>query len=484
LAQEQHTPQLFCVSQANQSDNQHSVGRRRLPQSQSQNLTAASARFPLANSIDNAKLALSGANPLIWKSALVIITCGILLSACRSQQGNRKPFIEFTRVPLAEEGGTRKLEAIEGRVVGAQPGQQIILFARSGAWYIQPFADQPFTIIQADSKWKSSTHLGTEYAALLVEPDYRPPAEIEVLPGEGDGVVALAIVSGEVKLLVPLFWQTWWFGLAVGLSGLFALLVFYRLRMRQLTRQWNVRFEERFAERTRIAQELHDTLLQGVLSASMQLHVAVDHLPADSPSKPSLNRVLELMAQVIEEGRNAVRGLRSSDTSSQNLEQAFSRIQQELAIEEPISFRVIVEGRPKLLHPIIRDEVYRIGREALVNAFRHAQAKRIEAEMDYADRYLRLVIRDDGCGIDPQVLRSGREGHWGLSGMRERAEGIGARFKVRSRLARGTEVELHVPGQVAFANQSSAHPVKWFASWILRKPKAERLEQPESEGKQ
>jgi signal transduction histidine kinase len=237
--------------------------------------------------------------------------------------------------------------------------------------------------------------------------------------------------------------------------------------LRQLIRQLNVSFEERLAERTRIAQELHDTLLQGFLSASMQVHVAVDRLPADSPAKPRLTRALQLMRQVIEEGRNAVRGLRSTQSVSLDLEQALARIQDEMAprdqIGEQIDFRVIVDGEPRPLHPVLRDEIYRIGREALINAFRHARAKSIGVELTYSPNYLRLSVRDDGCGIEPEVVRSGRDGHWGLQGMRERADSIGAQLRVFSSTAAGTEVELSVPGQVAFRNQR--HRVRsWFSN--------------------
>jgi Signal transduction histidine kinase len=152
-----------------------------------------------------------------------------------------------------------------------------------------------------------------------------------------------------------------------------------------------------------------------------------------------------------------------------DLEQAFSRIEQDLAIEEPVDFRVIVEGRPRSLHPDIGDEVYRIGHEALVNAFRHSEAKSIEVELEYAAKQLRLVVRDNGCGIDPQFLHKGREGHWGLSGMRERAERIGARLKVLSRAGAGTEVELSVPNPVAFQHQSSPRPLGWLARLQPRK---------------
>ena len=255
--------------------------------------------------------------------------------------------------------------------------------------------------------------------------------------------------------IVPVFWQTAWFRLSAVAALALAALGFYRLHIHQMTRQLSVRFEERLAERTRIAQELHDTLLQGFLSASMQLHVATEQLPESSPARGPLARVLSLMGQVIDEGRNAVRGLRTSTSSPRDLEQAFSSVRQELDLDAATAFRVIVEGQPRPLNPVIRDEVYRIGREALVNAFRHSGAKTIEVELDYAPKQLRLLVRDDGAGIEPDVLKSGTDGHWGLSGMRERSERIGARLKVFSRALAGTEVELSIPGQVAWDLRSS-----------------------------
>jgi signal transduction histidine kinase len=159
-----------------------------------------------------------------------------------------------------------------------------------------------------------------------------------------------------------------------------------------------------------------------------------------------------------------VRGLRASENGSQNLEQAFSRVAQELAGLAEIDFRIIVEGRSRPLHPALRDEVYRIGREALVNAFRHSRAKNIELELEYGANQLRLLIRDNGCGIDPQVLQSGREGHWGLPGMRERGEGVGARLSVWSSATAGTEIELSVPSHIAFQPQSVDRARRWFAN--------------------
>jgi signal transduction histidine kinase len=229
-----------------------------------------------------------------------------------------------------------------------------------------------------------------------------------------------------------------------------ATVAIHRIHLRQLTRQLNLRFEERLGERTRIAQDLHDTLLQGFLSASMQLDVAVDRLPEDSPVKPSMNRILQLMRRVTEEGRRAVRGLRLADVTNMDLQQAFSRMKQELAVPDSVSFQIVVEGRPRPLHPIIRDEAYRIGREALINAFRHAHARNVEVGLEYSASRLRVLVRDDGCGISHEVLTSGRDGHFGLSGMRERAERIGAIVSVRSRENAGTEVELSVPGHIAY----------------------------------
>jgi len=269
--------------------------------------------------------------------------------------------------------------------------------------------------------------------------------------------------------LLPAFYQTDWFLLLCVAAAGSLVWATYQWHIRQVAARLDLKFEARLAERTRIAQELHDTLLQGFLSASMQLHVADDRLPADSAAKPIVKRVLELMGQVIDDGRKALRGLRSPTAESDNLEQALSRIPQEFILEQPIDFRVIVEGPARPLHPVIRDEVYRIGREALANAFRHSRASGIEVELEYAEKQLRVLVRDNGCGIDPEVLRSGRDGHWGLSGIRERAERIGGRVKVWSRPAGGTEVELSVPSHVAFRQYSSGGGLRWLDRFRLRK---------------
>src|SRR5215468_5978287 len=219
-----------------------------------------------------------------------------------------------------------------------------------------------------------------------------------------------------------------------------------------------IREDVRLEERTRIARELHDTLLQTFLSASMQLGVAVDAVPEESPVKSRLDRVLQIMSRGIEEGRSTIRGLRSSDSATRDLVIALSGVEQELSWAD-IDFHVNVAGRQQPLNPLIQQEVYRIGREALLNAFCHSGAKRVEVELEYADQNLQMRVRDDGSGIDPQMLRDGREGHWGLAGMHERAERIGGLLKISSNPREGTEVRLSIPSTIAFhfsATENSA----------------------------
>lgn len=239
----------------------------------------------------------------------------------------------------------------------------------------------------------------------------------------------------------------------------------YRWRVAEMRSRLDLRFRERLAERTRIAQDLHDTLLQGVLSASMQLRVAADQLPAESAARPRLDRVLELMDIVGAEGRNALQGLRARLTDLDDLENVFSRIPHELNASEDIVYRVFGEGPPRSLLPVARDGIHRIGREAVVNAFRHSRAKHIDVELRFHEDAVTLLVRDDGCGIAPDVLRSGRRDHWGLSGMRERADELGALLHVRTREGAGTEVELRIPAQIAFRHGTEAGARGW-RSWL------------------
>ena len=227
--------------------------------------------------------------------------------------------------------------------------------------------------------------------------------------------------------IAPAYYQTTWFRAASVVAVLALFWALYQFRLRQIAHDFNLRLDERVNERTRIARELHDTLLQSFQGLMLRFQSARDLLPAH-PAKAveALDGALDRADQAIVEGRDAIQNLRSSTTVSNELAQAITTLAEELTNgpdgeKGSATFRMSVEGSPRDLHPIVRDDIHRIAREALRNAFRHAQADHIEAEVTYGAREVRLRIRDDGKGIDPQHLSAGRARHWGLASMRERA---------------------------------------------------------------
>jgi signal transduction histidine kinase len=226
-------------------------------------------------------------------------------------------------------------------------------------------------------------------------------------------------------------------------AGLFAVFAFHRFRLKQMRNELNARFEERLAERTRVAQILHDTLLQGVISASMQLNVAVEQLPEDSPALQPLRRVLQSMGQVVEEGGTTLRSLSSRREGIHEMEQFFRRIPEELNVEGDVDIRVMVEGPVAPLKSGIHAGLQNLGREALLEAIRHRRARNVEVELRYTASEVRLLVRDDG------EAHSGSNGGSMLSGMRSRAEGIGARVKLRRRRSGENEIEVRLASHVA-----------------------------------
>ena len=276
-----------------------------------------------------------------------------------------------------------------------------------------------------------------------------------------------AAISLEVD---PPFWQTWWFRVSCVAAFLAFLWALYQLRLRQVARQFNIRLEERVSERTRIARELHDTLLQSFHGLLLRFQAATNLLPErPAEARKTLESAIDQAAQAITEGRDAVQGLRSSAVVANDLALTINTLGEELASGETnpsaAEFHVEVEGTPHNLHPILRDEVYRIAGEALRNAFKHAQAHRIEVEIRYAGRQLRLRVRDDGKGIDAKHLDGdGYAGHYGLRGMRERAKLMGGKLAVWSELDSGTELELSVPASHAYEPSSTRR-----RSWLTEK---------------
>jgi signal transduction histidine kinase/ligand-binding sensor domain-containing protein len=273
-----------------------------------------------------------------------------------------------------------------------------------------------------------------------------------VMASNNSGVWNEAGASFDFSIL-PAYYQTRWFQACCAGAFLAVLWGLYRLRLHQIAQGFNARMEERIGERTRIARELHDTLLQSFQGLMLRLQV-VDELLPEGRAKEELERSLERADQAIAEGRSAVQDLRSSATTTNELAQALRALGNELAVEDGAAFRLVVEGPTRELHPIVRDEIYRIAREALRNAFRHARAHHIEAEITYAEQLFRLRIRDDGRGMAPSVLEQGRPGHYGLPGMRERAGQIGAKLNIWSGVKSGTEIELNIPGSIAYGGAS------------------------------
>jgi PAS domain S-box-containing protein len=222
--------------------------------------------------------------------------------------------------------------------------------------------------------------------------------------------------------------------------------------------------EARVSERTRIARDLHDTLLQSFHGLLLQFQSVSQLLPErPAVAKERLDSAITQAAEAIAESRNAVQGLRESTVQRNDLGRAIGTLGEELAKERmnhsPVGFHLSVEGEPRNLHPIVRDEIYKISAEAMRNAFRHADAKQVAVEVHYEEEQVRLRVRDDGKGIDPEVLsRKASEGHYGIAGMRERATIIGGNLELRSQLGRGTTIELCVPASKAYAGQAERIP--------------------------
>lgn len=256
----------------------------------------------------------------------------------------------------------------------------------------------------------------------------------------------------------PAYWQTWWFRAAAVLAALLILLLIFRIRSIRLSRQLNARFHERLAERTRIAQELHDTLLQSFQGLMLRFQTIDNMLPGNPiEAKKVFEEALDRADDALTESRNAIQNIRSSPEHDSSLAQALNSMLATMAEQyfcegtQGPSYSVLTEGTPKSLNPVVSAEILRIARESLRNSFQHANASRIETEVTFGEPHFRIRFRDDGVGIDPDILKNGsRLGHWGLIGMRERAAQIGAKLDVWSRPGAGTELDLNVPGRIAY----------------------------------
>jgi ligand-binding sensor domain-containing protein/signal transduction histidine kinase len=272
----------------------------------------------------------------------------------------------------------------------------------------------------------------------------------------------------------PPWWRAKSFQAALGTLLCLVAWAAWRLRLNKVVRQ----IEARMAERTRIARELHDTLLQsfnGLLLRFRTVHVLFSNNPDEA--RRILESAIDQARQALTEGREAVQGLRSSTFETSDFAEAIRTLGEALASDPAYSGSVAltlnIGGTPRVLQPLVRDEIYRTASEALRNAYRHADANRIEVQLDYGEARFELRVRDDGKGIDPKLM-GGQElkGHYGLSGMRERAREIGARFRIWSAPGSGTEIELRISGSVAYDTPPRAR--RW---WLRRRVFAARTAQ-------
>ncbi len=287
-----------------------------------------------------------------------------------------------------------------------------------------------------------------------------------------EGLLWNGAESDAAFTIDPAFWQTWWFRaisvFAVGLTG----LLLFHLRMIRLSRQMSARFQERLAERTRIAQELHDTLLQSFHGLMLRFQTVDSMLPARPvEAKALLDDALNRADDALAESREAIQNIRSSPTPHSNLSGALASVLEAVQREFPHDPQsrpicsIVAEGSEQPLREYVMAEICRIARESLRNSLQHAQANHVEIELSFRETQLCLSFRDDGVGIEPAVLGSGaRAGHWGLIGMRERAARLGAELTFWSKPGAGTEVELTVPGEIAYLSS----PVKFLARFRRR----------------
>jgi signal transduction histidine kinase/ligand-binding sensor domain-containing protein len=257
--------------------------------------------------------------------------------------------------------------------------------------------------------------------------------------------------------IAPAYYQTTWFAASSVAAMLVMIAALFQLRLRYVAHQFNLRLDERVNERTRIARELHDTLLQSFHGLLFRFQAVHNRLP-ESDVRRQLEAAIAQAGQAITEGRDAVQNLRLSTSVTNDLAEAIGTLGKELSAAaadhangSPAMIQVGIEGASRELHAVVRDDVYRIAAEAMRNAFRHAHARRIDVSITYGDAELQLRIRDDGAGIDPAVLAEQPTGHFGLPGMRERAQLIGGQLELWSRAGVGTQVNLTIPAAAAYA---------------------------------
>jgi signal transduction histidine kinase/ligand-binding sensor domain-containing protein len=314
-----------------------------------------------------------------------------------------------------------------------------------------------YELAGVDSDWQDA---GTRRQAFYT---HLPPGRyrFQVIACNNDGLWNETGASLGIKI-APAFYQTWWFIALVVVAGGVLLWWAIRLRIHSIAHELQARLAERVAERERIARELHDTLLQSLYGLTLRFHTAADRLPAGDPAREALDDALRQSDKVMQEGRQRVLNLRARHTECGSLADALVEIGNQLRAIHPANFQISVEGRPRTLDLSVQEEILLIGREALTNAFRHSGGQNIVAKLAYHSGALHLGVSDDGRGIDEGVLKAGhRSGHWGLPGMRERANKMRGELHVGRSKSGGTEIDLQVPGAIVYRGDQPKGPRPW-----------------------
>jgi signal transduction histidine kinase len=221
----------------------------------------------------------------------------------------------------------------------------------------------------------------------------------------------------------------------------------------QVTTRLRDRFEERLKERTRIAQELHDNLLQDVMGISLQIEVTEELLPGDVPARQPLGRALRLCKSALEQGRRTLNDLRSGPLSATDLVTSFRQLSEESAGDSGIRADVVVEGHERPLNATAGNDALQVGRQAIANAFQHSHGREIHVLVSYGRQHLQIRVQDDGCGMTEEQLHAAHPGHYGIAGMHERAERVGGSLSIQSHVGEGTEVNLVVPAHLVYERE-------------------------------
>jgi signal transduction histidine kinase/ligand-binding sensor domain-containing protein len=309
-----------------------------------------------------------------------------------------------------------------------------------------------------ETDWQEAGGRRQAYYTNLSPGSYR----FQVIASNNSGVWNMAGTSLDF-IIQPKYFQTGWFRVLCALLVAAVIAVLFRIRLQQATSKIRGRLAAQMAERERIARELHDTILQGFYGVLLRFHAAIEQIPPGETTREVLGRVLDSAENIVNEGRDSVRELRGESADTLKLGEEFRKASQNYESPGAPSLRVTTQGTPCPIHPMVYRETYRIGHQALANAYQHAAASTIIVALHYGPELFTLLVEDDGVGIDRSVLDAGgRAGHWGMRGMRERARSVGGHYTARCGATGGTVIEFKIAAKLAYEASNGASRHRWF----------------------